>query len=113
MTTRKSDWLEEHAEVKEEPFRSDVAVVGPLLARFRSLWNSVAAKWYVRPLLAQQNQFNQTLVQRLQAVEQRLIEQDWEQTALIHDLAEVSTQLAETNRLLTAIEARLARLEEE
>jgi GT2 family glycosyltransferase len=48
--------------VQERPFTSTVPIVGPAIARFRELWNSVAAKWYVRPLVEQQNEFNKRLI---------------------------------------------------
>ena len=105
------DWLAQYAEVQEQPFRSDIPFVGPLIARFRTLWNSVSTQWYVRPLLQQQNRLNRLLVERLHDHEQRLIAQDREQTALTHDLAELTAQLVQTNRLLASIDQRLARLE--
>ncbi len=49
-------------EVKERPFTSSVPVLGPLFARFRQAWNSVAARWYVRGLLVQQLEINRRLV---------------------------------------------------
>jgi hypothetical protein len=106
------DWLSNKAEIKELPFRSSTRFVGPIIARLRSLWNSVSTKWYVRPMLQQQNEFNRLLVERLRDHDARLIEQDREQTALAHNLAEVTAQLQQTNRLLHAIERRLQRLEE-
>ena len=50
-------------EVREQPFRSDKPLIGPLIVRVRSLWNSVATKWYVRPLIRQQNTINRRLVE--------------------------------------------------
>jgi hypothetical protein len=111
VTEPGDDWLYDKAEIKEQPFRSPTRMVGPLIARFRSLWNSVSTKWYVRPLLQQQNRFNQLLVERLQDHDVRLIEQDRDQTALTHDLADVAAQLKQTNRHLASIERRLQRLE--
>lgn len=112
MSNLSEDWLMDKADVSEQPFRSQAPVVGPLIAWVRSLWNSVATKWYVRPMLAQQNRFNRLLVERLVDHEARLIEQDREQTTLTHDLADVAAQLQQTNRLLQAIDRRLQRLEE-
>lgn len=112
MSNLSEDWLMDKADVSEQPFRSQAPVVGPLIAWVRSLWNSVATKWYVRPMLAQQNRFNRLLVERLADHEARLIEQDREQTTLTHDLADVAAQLQQTNRLLQAIDRRLQRLEE-
>ena len=105
------DWLARHARVQEKPFHSETALIGPLIARFRTLWNNVATRWYVRPLLQQQNKFNRLLVERLHDHEQRLLAQDREQSALAHDLAELEAQLVQTNRLLASIDERLARLE--
>ena len=110
MAGNTQKWLEEKAEVQERPFRSEMAVVGPLIARFREMWNSVATKWYVRPLLQQQNSFNRLVVERLHDHDRRLIEQDREQTARDHDGAELRTQLARTNRRLAALEAEVERL---
>ena len=112
MTANSKDWFVEKAEVREHSFASDAPLVGPLIARFREAWNSVAAKWYVRPLLQQQNLFNRLVVERLHDQELRLVEQDREQVALTHDLAELTVQLAQANRLLSSIDRRLERLEE-
>lgn len=111
MSDPADDWLYDKAEIQEQPFRSPTRLVGPLIARFRTLWNSVSTKWYVRPLLQQQNRFNQLTVQRLHDHDVRLLEQDREQTTATHDLAELTTQLRQTNRRLAAIERRLRRLE--
>lgn len=112
MSQSSEDWLLDKAKINEEPFRSQARFVGPLIARFRSLWNSVSTKWYVRPLLQQQNRLNRLLVERLGDHDLRLIEQDREQTALTHDLADVATQLQMMNRRLASLERRLAQLEE-
>ena len=110
-------WLREKGQLKERPFSSSVPLLGPLIARFRSLWNSVASKWYVRPLIQQQNEFNALLVQRLGDLEgqviPQMIEQDREQTRLGRETAELGLQIAQLNRLLQALEERLARLEED
>jgi hypothetical protein len=110
-------WLQEKGQLKERPFSSSVPLLGPLIVRFRSLWNSVAAKWYVRPLIQQQNEFNALLVQRLGDLEEQIvpqiIEQDREQTRLGRETAELGLQIAQLNRLLQALEERLARLEED
>ena len=111
MEGKTHDWLEKRAEVQERPFRSETAVVGPLIARFRALWNSVATKWYVRPLLQQQNDFNRLVVERLHDQDSRLIEQDREQTALGHDVAALSAQLVQANRRLADLEAEVERLQ--
>ncbi|MDX1687892.1 MAG: hypothetical protein R3248_07905 [Candidatus Promineifilaceae bacterium] len=111
MAGKTHDWLEEKAEIEERPFRSETAVVGPLIARFREMWNSVATKWYVRPLLQQQNNFNRLVVERLHDHDSRLIEQDREQTGAAHDMAALSAQVAQANRRLADLEAEVERLQ--
>ncbi len=98
--TGPTDPLREMALVQERPFTSNLPLIGPLVAGFRQLWNSVSTQWYVRPLLAQQNQFNQILVTRLQELEARLISQDQELSALAQDHAELTTQVIQLTRRL-------------
>lgn len=111
MSDPTDDWFYVKAEIQEHRFRSSARIIGPLIVAFRTLWNSVATKWYVRPLIQQQNHFNRLLVQRLHDLDSRLIEQDREQTAQSHDLAEIAAQLRQTNRLLANIDRRLQDLE--
>jgi GT2 family glycosyltransferase len=58
--------------VQERPFTSKIPVIGPAIARFRELWNSVATKWYVRPLIEQQNEINRQLVLEIGRVREEL-----------------------------------------
>jgi hypothetical protein len=51
--------LRQLATLQEYCFRSSIPLIGPLIARLRAAWNSVSTKWYVRPLLQQQNEFNE------------------------------------------------------
>jgi len=57
--------LESKMEVREQPFISNAPVVGPLIVGFRTLWNWMSTKWYVNPLIQQQNEFNMTMTQTL------------------------------------------------
>ncbi len=109
--TMDQNWLLKKAHVEERPFISETAVVGGLIVKFRELWNSVAAKWYIRPLLQQQNEFNQLLARSVHEQSEWLIAQDREQTANNHNIAELTVQLIQTNRLLHSIDERLSRLE--
>lgn len=78
--------LHTRAHVREQPFTSDKPFIGRLLVRFRETWNNVAARWYVRPMVQQQNLFNQTVVQ------------------MLRELMELNSQLDEMNRHLTQVE---------
>lgn len=57
--------LESKMEVREQPFISNAPVIGPLIVGFRTLWNWMSTKWYVNPLIQQQNEFNVTMTQTL------------------------------------------------
>jgi hypothetical protein len=123
------DQLRSAAILQEYRFRSQVPLIGPLIARFRELWNGVSTKWYMRPLIEQQSEINQQLVTvmtaqatdlrnvalRLTEDQERLIgwliEQDREQSAAIGDLSETALRLIQTNRRLADLEHRLAMLE--
>lgn len=104
-------WLQEKGQIKERPFTSNVPLLGPLIVRFRSAWHSMAAKWVMRPLIQQQNEFNAMLVQQMSEFENQImtqvIEQDREQTALIREMAELDIQLKQMIRLLEDINGRL------
>ena len=77
----------------------------------------MAAKWYVRPLIQQQNEFNTLLAQRICDLEDQIYPQiialDREQTRLNRETAEIALQLAQISRVLHALDERLARLEAE
>ena len=105
------NWLLTKAHVVERPFASETAVIGGLIVRFRQFWNSMAAKWYIRPLLQQQNEFNQLIAHSIREQSEWLIAQDHDQTANNHNIAELTVQLIQTNHLLHSIDKRLSRLE--
>ncbi len=50
--------LENHAWVRESTFQSHAPVIAKLIVFVRNLWNWMSAKWYVLPMLQQQNGFN-------------------------------------------------------
>lgn len=57
--------LDNEWRIQEYPFRSNVPVIGPMIAAFRNAWNSVAAKWHVRQMFEQQQAYNQLTRQLL------------------------------------------------
>jgi hypothetical protein len=52
--------------VREIPFVSDAPVFGRFIVMVRNAWNWMSTKWWVRPILTQQNNFNSELVSSLQ-----------------------------------------------
>ena len=99
------------ARVEERPFSSETPIIGPLLARFRAAWNGVATKWYVQPLLAQQNEYNRQVAIRLLAQDGRLISQDQQQTEQAQMIAELTAQVITLKRRVEALEAQLGESE--
>lgn len=101
--------LHDLAELREQPFHSDVPLIGGLIARFRSAWNSVATKWYVRPIMAQQTAYNQAVLAYLEQLDarrrqidlliadldRRIAAQDREKTRLVHDLGDTAARIAQ------------------
>ncbi|MBI2939415.1 MAG: glycosyltransferase [Chloroflexi bacterium] len=88
----------------EPPFVSGAPLVGPLIVRFRRVWNWMATKWYVRPLIQQQSEFNALVVEALReqraAIDEALREQ---RTAIDEALREQEARLAESLREQQAV----------
>ena len=78
--------LEVRAWVRERPFESHAPVIGALIVRLRYLWNWMSTKWYVLPLLQQQNDFNVAAAQ--------LLRETWElNRTLLSSVAELQRRL--------------------
>lgn len=103
------------------PFRSSVPVIGPVIAWFRTVWNSVSTRWYLAPLLQQQSEYNHSVVRELQILNQTIqtlqvqihrIGQEQErqtqviiadQQALRTDVQTLRTSIADLQALRTSI----------
>lgn len=115
--------LRAKAHVRERPFVSHAPIIGRFIAFFREKWNSIAAKWYVRPMLHQQNIFNQAVVQTIQEmleaqadldrylelVEERIVSSDRDATLLARKIAEGEYRARERERQTAEEQAALAR----
>ena len=94
------------SELHERPFTSDVPLLGPLIARFRTAWNNVASRWYLGHLMTQQNEFNRLAVTEMARLEQELREQ----MALLEEQVVAGVELREEIDRLQAKLAELAAL---
>lgn len=105
------DQLRSTATLREHRFRSRIPLVGPLIVRFRELWNGVSTRWYVRPLIQQQSEFNEQIVALMvtQAAVLRTAEAQRVQGEA--RLARHEEQLAGTEALLARYEERLTACE--
>lgn len=79
--------------IVEPVFRSEVPVIGPLIAAFRRGWNEIATKWYVRSIIQQQMAFNR-LVTKL------IGEQDRQGTALMEEMNLLADELLRVKQQL-------------
>lgn len=108
---KNQEWLLVKGNVVEQPFSSNVPVFGPLIVWFRSRWNSVATRWYVRPMVDQQNEYNRQLVERLRDFEsytyELSAEQDRDLSRLRHDVAALHVQLMQLNGRLDELNGLL------
>jgi hypothetical protein len=108
--------LADKATVVELPFRSSVPILGPLIVWVRSAWNSVATKWYVRPMLQQQNEFNVAVADRLDFAEtftyDQAARQDRDMTVLHRESAALELTVRHLEQQVQDLNARLALLEE-
>ena len=82
---REAEW---HSTLREHQFNSAVPLFGRLIAAFRSTLYGLGARWAIRSLIEQQNVFNQALahslaestalnrhlIDRIEALEQRVAE---------------------------------------
>jgi GT2 family glycosyltransferase len=87
-------------QVTERPFTSSVPLLGPFIARFRALWNNIAARWYVRGLLVQQLEINRRMVFTIE-MNNRLI-QDLNRDVILlrRDLARLLAEQDVGNRVV-------------
>ncbi|MBI1296817.1 hypothetical protein GC175_17830 [bacterium] len=60
------------SQLTPRPFRSSTPLIGPVIAWFRTAWNSVSTRWYLEPLLQQQSEHNYFVVRELQILSQNV-----------------------------------------
>lgn len=106
-----TSYLKQMALIKERPFTSQTPLVGPIIVKLRTWFNSISTKWYVRALLVQQNEFNKQIVQTVDQQTQWLIMQDHEKAELTHEVARLTVQITSLNQQVQALESRLSSLE--
>ena len=88
-------------------------IVGPLVAWFRTVWNSISTRWYVLSLLQQQNRFNHAVTQATQALLERLDELDQRVIASDRDATQWARTVAEDEYRLRQLQKRIARESED
>jgi hypothetical protein len=100
---------QEKAMVRERPFTSRTPLLGALIVRMREAWNWMSTKWWVRPLVEQQNDFNLEVLASLQTAQQAIRAS----ALLINHLATANaTQSGEILQLRVDLKALQERMED-
>ncbi|MEM4724494.1 MAG: glycosyltransferase family 2 protein [Candidatus Hadarchaeum sp.] len=76
-------------QIKEQPFHSDIPILGRFIAAFRSAWNNISTRWYVLPMVQQQVNFNSTATALLTQLVQHRNEIAVTQIAILSALREM------------------------
>src|SRR5262249_26999314 len=99
-------------------FSSGLPIIGTLIARFRTLWNDIATRWYLVPILQQQMDFNGTVVRYAQqtdddvrALEAAVVSMDHVTTDARRDAAMAQVQLAQERRRVADLEVQVRTLQ--
>src|SRR5690606_27968899 len=96
------------AQIRAQPFRSAVPLVGRWIAAFRRAWNRVSTEWYVLPMMQQQSRFNRAALDAVQqAQEARLHDQARQAAVMAAYLAGQAREIARLGEEVSALRARL------
>ena len=105
--------VEKSRPVEELPFISTMPLVGKLIARLRQAWNNMATTSYVRPLLEQQNAFNQAVAAQFQNHASHLETLTQKHINQVEETVALTAHLQQMEQHLQVIQERLTRLEKE
>jgi hypothetical protein len=97
--------------LSENAFQESKPGSGGLRARLRLAWINNSPKWYAKMVPGQKQVIDKLVELRLDEFQEHLASLDRGDSDLAHDLAELSAQVVQMNRLLESIDQRLARLE--
>lgn len=115
--------LRRYQHLVEPQFTSSLPTIGPVLVRVRRAWNWMSTKWYVRPIVEQQNAFNETVVDAIAELGDALKDQVAENRQALRDIggklntwegSAVQSERAVVGfmRDLALLEARFQRIED-
>lgn len=102
--------LSEMWQLKEQPFTSNIPILGSAIAAFRAKFNEISTRWYVQPLIQQQNRFNVAVLEMLHCAHRRCESQLLTSAAR---QADTMRDAAGNIRELTLLAEHLAELEHE
>jgi GT2 family glycosyltransferase len=101
------------AGVHEEPFHSNLPIIGSAVAGLRDLWSQVALKPFMRPLLDQQQEINRSNIELLSSSIEQLNEKRPSQLERDRLLSGLLSDLHRLNKTLTRLNERSDRLDQE
>lgn len=100
--------MHKNAVVHEPAFSSSTPLIGRLIVRVREMWNSVSTKWYVRPMLLQQNRFNVNVTQAVQELASAIGDLSTHLERLATHLDQLEERLVSTDRDMTQVARKVA-----
>lgn len=92
--------LVQKAQLQEHPLQSSIPILGGFIAAIRNLWGTVAAKWMIRQVVQQQNEFNLLAADHLQSLNRRLVDQDKQIVSLTRQVAELNVTIHQLQKQL-------------
>ena len=100
-----------HQTLTEVPFSSRIPLIGDLVTWLRTQWNNVATRWYVLPLVQQQNEINTLWLaifkKQTDKLQQQLAALEQDQVEVIQQVAELEYHMEQTNQRIARLEAAL------
>ena len=105
--------VEALTEIREQPFHSDVPILGRWIAAFRQRWNSISTEWYVRPMMRQQSTVNTLFWHALtQSRQQQHDLQQRTALTLTEYLSGQAQEISELSQEVERLKRRVAELNE-
>jgi hypothetical protein len=86
--------------LREHRFESHTPALGSVIARLRSAFYNIAARWGDQTIISQQTAYNQSATQQIAELNQRLILADHDLTNLTRTVAELTQQVIVLQHML-------------
>lgn len=89
--------------VRERPFISHLPLIGQGVAWLRTLWNNVAARYYLQALLQQQNELNRRVTIYPNQHQEKLKQQNNSGLSMSQTVTKLQAQLSEIDQQVRAL----------
>jgi len=104
--------LHQLSDLTPQPFHSDVFIAGPAIVAFREIWLNMAARWYIQPLITQQQTFNRSVTQLFDHITHSIMFGQQENAQHVRELNILLSELLRLQMRVTELESQLFRRED-